>query len=268
MRYINYIFDLYATLVDIHTNEEPADFWWRVASLLNLYGAVYEPGELRKRYRELVVSDEERLAQELHTDLPEIELGDVFKVLILTPPKSHGNGIWGEPHLWSKEELDMWCGSFAYAFRVLSRVKYELYPDTIELLESLRSAGKHIYLLSNAQDLFTRPEMMEVDITKYFDDIFISSEHGMKKPEVRFMRELLEKHHLDLRQSVMIGNDMQADILMAARCGVNAILVNHDGYTQADIKHGFDKARSIVPAGRRGGASFHLCPDLASVVKV
>jgi putative hydrolase of the HAD superfamily len=268
MRYANYIFDLYATLIDIHTDQAPIDFWRRIAPILDAYGAVYEPGELRTRYRQLIHEHEVRLAAELGTEFPEIELGDVFKELLLSSPVSRNDGIWGDPRDWSGEVLDRWCSAFAYAFRVISRIKFELYPDTIALLEGLKREGKHVYLLSNAQSLFTRPEMDELGLTQYFEDIFISSEFGMKKPEPRFMQELLVKHQLDPSESVMIGNEMRSDIVMAGSCGVNAILVNHDGYRGVEIAAGFEEAREAAPRERRAGLSLDVCPDLLSVLQI
>ena len=268
MSYTNYIFDLYATLIDIHTDQKPIDFWRRIAAILDAYGAVYEPGELRTRYRQLINEHEIRLAADLGTEFPEIKLGDVFKELLLSAPVSRNDGIWGDPRGWSGEVLDWWCSAFAYAFRVISRIKFELYSDTIALLEGLRHEGKHVYLLSNAQSLFTRPEIEELGLTQYFEDIFISSEFGMKKPEPRFMQELLVKHQLDPAESVMIGNEMRSDIVMAGNCGVNAILVNHDGYRGVEIAAGFEEAREVAPCDRRAGLSFDVCPDLLSVLSV
>lgn len=86
MRYSNYIFDLYATLIDIHTDQKPIEFWRRIAAIMDTYGAVYEPLELRTRYRQLIDEHEIRLAGELCTEFPEIDLGDVFKELLLSPP--------------------------------------------------------------------------------------------------------------------------------------------------------------------------------------
>lgn len=268
MKYKNYIFDLYATLVDIRTDQQPLDFWWRVAALMNAYGAVYEPAELRSRYRQLIHEHEVSLANELSTDFPEIEIGDVFRELLLSSTVLRSGGIWGDPRSWDGEVLGRWCSAFAFSFRVISRIKFQLYPDTMTLLDGLRREGKHVYLLSNAQSLFTRPEMEELGLTQHFEDIFISSEHRMKKPEPRFMRELLTKHQLDPDESVMIGNEMRSDIVMACRCGVSAILVNHDGYTAAEITKGFEAARKAAPASRGEKIALDVCPNLVSVLKV
>jgi putative hydrolase of the HAD superfamily len=110
--------------------------------------------------------------------------------------------------------------------------------------------------------------MDELGLTQYFEDIFISSEFGMKKPEPRFMLELLMKHQLDPSESVMIGNEMRSDIVIAGSCGVNAILVNHDGYRGVEIAAGFEEARAAAPRERRAEISLDACPNLLSVLQI
>ena len=247
MEYRNYIFDLYATLIDIHTNQKPLPFWRKVSAVMNAYGAVYEPAEMRKKYREVIKEEERALAEACRTEFPEVDIGNVFLRLLLEAPILRKDGIWGDPRTWDSETVGRWCSSFAESFRIMSRIRFALYPDTIGTLVRLRNEGKHVYLLSNAQSLFTRPEMEELGLFPYFEDVFISSEHRMRKPEVRFMEELLEKHGLDPKETVMVGNDMKSDIEMAARCGVNAFLVNHDGYSEEEIRNGFERARAEAP---------------------
>ena len=108
--------------------------------------------------------------------------------------------------------------------------------------------------------------MEELGLTSYFEDIFISSEHHMKKPEPRFMQELLDKHMLDPDESVMVGNEIKSDIVMAARCGVNGILVNHDGYSEQEIEDGFAKALDLVPDERRGEVELSAHENLMCVI--
>ena len=47
MKYENYIFDLYGTLVDIHTDEEKTELWEKLAQFYGYYGAVYTAEELK-----------------------------------------------------------------------------------------------------------------------------------------------------------------------------------------------------------------------------
>ena len=51
--YHNFIFDLYGTLVDIHTNENKTSLWKRLALFYSFQGASYTGRELRNRYRQL-----------------------------------------------------------------------------------------------------------------------------------------------------------------------------------------------------------------------
>ena len=66
--YDNYVFDLYGTLVDIHTEEEDAQLWEKLAMFYGYYGALYEPKELQKEYEVLVKGKEDSLKQTLEGD--------------------------------------------------------------------------------------------------------------------------------------------------------------------------------------------------------
>ena len=43
--YDNYVFDLYGTLVDIHTEENDAKVWEKLSLFYGFYGALYDPQE-------------------------------------------------------------------------------------------------------------------------------------------------------------------------------------------------------------------------------
>ena len=45
--YENYVFDLYGTLVDIHTDEEPRELWEKLVLFFGYYGAHYTPEDLK-----------------------------------------------------------------------------------------------------------------------------------------------------------------------------------------------------------------------------
>ena len=55
------------------------------------------------------------------------------------------------------------------------------------MLASLKKMDKKVYLLSNAQRIFTAYEMNVLGITKYFDDILISSDYHTKNPDQTFL---------------------------------------------------------------------------------
>ena len=84
----------------------------------------------------------------------------------------------------------------------------------------LRAAGYRLWLLSNAQEMFTAYELNHLGLTDIFDAIYISSRFGYRKPDVRFFRALLEEHQLDPKKCLMIGNDRDTDIAGAKAQGM------------------------------------------------
>jgi putative hydrolase of the HAD superfamily len=101
-----------------------------------------------------------------------------------------------------------------------------LYDFVPELLEKLHNADRKIYLLSNAQRIFTEPELKLLNIYDCFDGIVISSDEGCKKPSPRFYRALLDRYSLDPKESIMIGNDPDADIKGAQSVGLDTLYIH------------------------------------------
>ena len=94
------------------------------------------------------------------------------------------------------------------------------------LLDTLKSKGKKIYLLSNAQRTFTENELNMLDLTKYFDGICISSDEECSKPDTNYFRILFERYNLDKSESIMIGNDFRSDIGGAADFGIDSLYIH------------------------------------------
>ena len=61
MKYQNYIFDLYGTLVDIHTDESKSSLWKKIAVYFSAQGAAYTGKELKERYFALIGAEEKKL---------------------------------------------------------------------------------------------------------------------------------------------------------------------------------------------------------------
>lgn len=217
--YDNYVFDLYGTLVDIHTDESKKEVWEKLALFFGYYGAAYTSEELRERYELLVGEKESRLKSSRENirysceAYPEIELTDVFCEL------------YREKGVTADRNLAIHSGQF---FRLLSTDYIRLYPGTKEMLAHLKQLGKKVYLLSNAQRIFTAYEMNQLGITQCFDDILISSDYGVKKPDKRFFDIILQKHGLDVSKTLFIGNDGYCDIHGAKGVNMDTFYVHSD----------------------------------------
>ena len=223
MKYQNYIFDLYGTLVDIHTDESKASVWKKIAVYFSAQGAAYTGKELKERYITLIHAEEKKLQKKLQKKYPGITVKEVEinldRVFI---------SLYKEKGMKANKQL---IKDSMIAFRAITMEKLKLFPGTVELLQGLRNAGKKVYLLSNAQTSFTYPEMKALGITEYFDDIFFSSDLEVKKPSARFYEALFSKHGLNKAESVMVGNDRFADVQGALDFGIEAIYLDTEQST-------------------------------------
>ncbi len=232
--YTNYIFDLYGTLVDIHTDEDASQVWEKLALFMSYYKAQYSPKDLKAAYLKLVKKEQALLItkkpaqinrNDSHEATPEIDIKAVFKKL------------YTNKNVAASEELVLHTGQF---FRALSTEYIRVYPGTIDMLTALRSSGKKVYLLSNAQRIFTAYELQSLGLMDFFDDIFISSDYGTKKPDAAFFNALINAHQLDVNQSLYIGNDSICDIYGAGSLGMDTF------YVHSNISPKGDKAEDAT----------------------
>ena len=190
----NFLFDLYGTLVDVHTDEDSPAFWADIAAMLRV-----DASRLRERFRTLC-------AEEYSMD-KETQLSKIFTELL----REYG----------STENVL----AFARRFRARSIVKLRLFEGASELLDGLRARDAGVYLLSNAQACFTRPELEILGLTDKFDGIHLSSEAGWKKPCEKFFLTAFERFSLSPETCIYIGNDLRDDIGGARAVGMRSVYI-------------------------------------------
>ena len=217
MRYTDLIFDLYGTLLDIHTEEDDT-VWEKTALYFGFYGAHFTGPELRQAFHCAMAAREAQAGQsyECFPDIPFHEvMADLFR----------SKGI--------SENADTLGIQAAQLFRICSTEYIRLYPNVLESLDVLRQKGFRLWLLSNAQEVFTRFELRHLGLWEAFDGIYISSCFGFRKPDVRFFRALLEEQKLDPGMCLMIGNDRETDMAGAEAAGI-ATFYMHTELTPPD----------------------------------
>lgn len=225
MQYTDLIFDLYGTLVDIHT-EENAYVWEHTALYFGFYGAHYTGTELEHSFR-AAMQKREAAAGQSYECFPDIPFDQVMAQLF------RDKGI--------EENADALGVHAAQMFRILSIDYLKLYPGVLEALAYLREKGHRLWLLSNAQQVFTAYELRHLGLGEQLDGIYLSSDYQCRKPDLRFFNALLKERKLDPRRCLMIGNDRNTDILGAKAAGL-ATLYMHTNLTppdqaEADIKY-------------------------------
>ena len=280
-----YFFDLYGTLIDIHTDEKQPALWKFAADYLTAHGAPYRPKELQDAYLAALSADIERVRRQwkergVCVQWPEPDIGNVFQGLYKAkgawpgaggdaapgngpdtalsngPDAAPGNG----PDTAPGTDLDTaHCAGpgdslireTAWAFRRKATCHLRLYAGAKELLQELRRAGRQVYVLSNAQSLYTLPELRLLGIDDLFDGIYISSDCGAKKPDPVFYRRPLVDLGLDAKDCLMIGNDYQCDILGAAGVGMDGYYIL-SGLSPKERRETFDEDIKDAAMFQRG----------------
>lgn len=210
MRYTDLIFDLYGTLVDTHT-EEGLDTWTRTAIYYGFYGARYTGSELKEAF-ESKMKQRHVEAGESYECFPDVPCEVTFAQLF------RDKGV--------TENADALGFHAAQVFRMISMEYLRLYPGVLEALSLLRQKGYRLWLLSNAQRVFTAYELRSLGLDDQFDAIYISSDHGCRKPDQRFFQTLIKEHGLDISKCLMIGNDRRTDIGGATAVGLDTLYMH------------------------------------------
>ena len=227
--YQNVIFDLYGTLIRIRTDLDSEEIWSRLAYHLSAYGAEYTPAGVKKAYYRLMEDENRKLAKLHHTEWPEFQMEKVFERMVKEAPKKH------EARLLGPDEETMFR-DLAQVLRTLTMKDFRLYRGALPLIDRLHAEGKNVFLLSNAQKVFTIPELERTGLIGRFDGIYISSDFGYRKPDPRFMRGMLEEFGLDPGETVFVGNDYRSDVPSAAAGNVDCIFINSYHRSAAERK--------------------------------
>ena len=217
MRYTDLIFDLYGTLVDIHTEEDDT-VWEKTAFYFGFYGARYTGAQLKAAFQQELKRREAREGQSYEC-FPDIPFEQVMESLF------RARGV--------EENAAALAVNAAQLFRICSLDYVNLYPGVLEALQALRDRGCRLWLLSNAQRIFTEYELRHLGLGEQLDGIYISSDYRCRKPDVRFFDALIEERKLDKDKCLMIGNDLDTDIAGARAAGL-ATFYMHTNLTPPD----------------------------------
>lgn len=209
--YQNYVFDLYGTLADIHTDEGRPYLWEKSAAFYREHGADFSKDELKERYYAFV-EEETANVKRRHPEFTyvDIQIDKVFRKLYKI------KGVDASDELVEETGL---------LFRRTSRDYIRLYDGIMELLLDLKKCGK-VYLLTNAQRLFTWDELGLLGIRDIFDGIIISSDEECCKPDLCFYNTLIERYSLDPKNTIMVGNDPVTDVRGGQRAGFDTLYIH------------------------------------------
>ena len=197
----NFVFDLYGTLVDIRTDEHSQSFKTKYLKYLKKFGA------------DSTFFENFNAGLSAFSGCDEPDIVQVIRSAV----KASGGSMTESEAVVS-----------ALKFRKLSTRKLKLYSGVKRLLKGLKAGGAKVYLLSNAQAVFTLYELKKLGIYGLFDGIELSSDFGKKKPSPEFFKNLIEKYSLEVEETVFTGNDIACDIIPSKGAGMYSVYIKSE----------------------------------------
>jgi putative hydrolase of the HAD superfamily len=105
--------------------------------------------------------------------------------------------------------------------------KKNLFPYTHEILRHLKEKNYLLHLITNGFDKTQRNKLHHSNLTGYFEAIITSEKSNSVKPQKAIFDYALQVTGAALHESIMIGDNPDADIKGAINAGMDSIYVNH-----------------------------------------
>lgn len=107
----------------------------------------------------------------------------------------------------------------------ISPTKKELFPYAYETLDYLHKKYK-LYIITNGFNEVQFTKLKNSDLDKYFLKVFTSEDAGAQKPNPIIFEHALEDVQAEKDESIMIGDDLQVDVLGAKNIGLDQVYFN------------------------------------------
>ncbi len=111
--------------------------------------------------------------------------------------------------------------------------KQNLFPYTHEILQHLKEKEYKLHLITNGFEKTQWRKLDNSQLGHYFEEVITSEASNSVKPNKEIFEYALRITGAELQQSIMIGDNLDADIQGAINTGMDSIFVNH---INADLK--------------------------------
>ena len=105
--------------------------------------------------------------------------------------------------------------------------KNKLFPYTLEILSYLKDKGYQMHLITNGFEKVQYNKLEKSNISNYFIEVITSEGSNSLKPNREIFEHALQKAGATINKSIMIGDNIEADIKGAMNIGMDTIFVNH-----------------------------------------
>jgi putative hydrolase of the HAD superfamily len=110
--------------------------------------------------------------------------------------------------------------------------KNKLFPDTVEVLNYLTEKKYSLHLITNGFEKTQYNKLKASGIDHFFREMITSEGSNSLKPHPEIFEYALTKTGALKKESIMIGDTPEVDILGAREAGIDQVFVNHTGNIQ------------------------------------
>jgi putative hydrolase of the HAD superfamily len=105
--------------------------------------------------------------------------------------------------------------------------KKALFPHTREILDFLTAKNYQLHLITNGFEKTQWSKLNNSGLGFYFTHVITSQASNSLKPKKEIFDYALNKAGAELHESIMLGDNLDADIQGAINAGMDTIFVNH-----------------------------------------
>lgn len=125
----------------------------------------------------------------------------------------------------------------------ISPYQTHLFPSTKEVLTDLKNNNYKLHIITNGFKEVQFTKLENSGIIQFFDDILCSEEIGKAKPHRLVFEGALKRANAKAENSIMIGDDFNADVVGAENAGIRGVLFDpHKTHTS---KIGIDRVEHL-----------------------
>jgi len=113
-------------------------------------------------------------------------------------------------------------------FRLISRERFQVFPDSLPVLEEMKRSKYPLAVVSDAQKVFCFEEGEMLGLNQFFDYIVVSTQFGFRKPDPRLFTIACTLLDIPPAEAVYIGNEPATDVKGAKQINMKAILLDRN----------------------------------------